>query len=103
MPEACVPHDAMEDVLDVCKRPHDPTRPLVCLDETSKQLVEETRTPQPMQSGQPSRHDYEFTRNGLRNMFMLFAPLEGIRHVEVVMPEACGARRSARPSTMHAC
>jgi hypothetical protein len=74
---------AMEDVLDVYTRPHDPTRPLVCLDETSKQLVAETRAPEPMQPGQPARHDYEYKRNGTANLFMLFAPLEGWRHVEV--------------------
>ncbi|MCJ7787723.1 MAG: IS630 family transposase [Methyloceanibacter sp.] len=74
---------AMEDVLDVYTRPHDPARPLVCLDETSKQLVAETRTAEPMQPGQPARHDYEYKRNGTANLFMLFAPLEGWRHVEV--------------------
>ena len=74
---------AMENVLDVYTRPHDPTRPLVCLDETSKQLVADTRTPSPMQPGRPARHDYEYKRNGTANMFMLFAPLEGWRHVEV--------------------
>jgi DDE superfamily endonuclease len=74
---------AMEDVLEVYHRPHDPARPLVCLDETSKQLVEETRTPQPMQPGQPARHDYEYKRNGTANIFMLSAPLEGWRHAEV--------------------
>lgn len=74
---------AMEDVLEVYTRPHDPARPLVCLDETSKQLVAETRTPQPMRAGQPARHDYEYKRNGTANLFMLFAPLEGWRHVEV--------------------
>jgi DDE superfamily endonuclease len=74
---------AMEDVLDVYTRPHNPARPLVCLDETSKQLVAETRMPEPMQTGQPARHDYEYKRNGTANLFMLFAPLEGWRHVEV--------------------
>lgn len=74
---------AMEDVLDVCTRPHDPARPLVCLDETSKQLVAETLTPRAMRPGQPARHDYEYKRNGTANLFMLFAPLEGWRHVEV--------------------
>mgnify|MGYP006382269133 CR=1 FL=1 len=74
---------AMEDVLDVYTRPHDPARPLVCLDETSKQLVAETRTPEPMQPGQPARCDYEYKRNGVASIFMLFAPLEGWRHVEV--------------------
>ena len=74
---------AMEDVLDVYKRPRDPARPLVCLDETSKQLVAETRTPEPMRARQPARQDYEYKRNGTANLFMLFAPLEGWRHVEV--------------------
>lgn len=74
---------AMEDVLDVYTRPHDPKRPLVCLDETSKQLVAETRAPVPMGPGQPARHDYEYQRNGTANLFMAFAPLEGWRHVEV--------------------
>ena len=74
---------AMEDVLDASKRPHDPAHPLVCLDETSKQLVAETRQPLPMLPGQPARHDYEYKRNGVANRFMLFAPLEGWRHVEV--------------------
>jgi len=73
----------MEDVLDVYTRPHDPDRPLVCLDETSKQLVAETRTPVPMKPGQPERVDYEYERNGTANLFMLFAPLEGWRHIEV--------------------
>ena len=73
----------MEDTLEVYHRPHDPDRPLVCLDETSKQLVAETRTPLPMLPGQPARYDYEYKRNGTANMFMLFAPLEGWRHVKV--------------------
>jgi hypothetical protein len=73
----------MEDVLDVYTRPHDPDMPLVCLDEISKQLVSETRTPVPMKPGQPERVDYEYARNGTANMFMVFAPLEGFRHVEV--------------------
>ena len=74
---------AMEDVLEVYTRPHDPARPLVCLDETSKQLVAETRTPLPMKPGQPARYDYEYERNGTASLFMLFAPLEGWRHVKV--------------------
>ena len=74
---------AMEDVLEVYTRPHDPSRPLVCLDETSKQLVAETRTPLPMRAGQAARYDYEYRRNGTANLFMLFAPLEGWRHVKV--------------------
>jgi hypothetical protein len=74
---------AMEDVLEVYTRPYNPARPLVCLDETSKQLVAETRPAQPMQPGQPARRDYEYRRNGTANMFMVFAPLEGWRHVAV--------------------
>ena len=73
----------MEEVLDVYVRPHDPETPLVCLDETSKQLVAETRTPIPIKSGRPQRTDYEYERGGTANLFMLFAPLEGFRHIEV--------------------
>ena len=73
----------MEDVLEVYTRPHNPARPLVCLDETSKQLVAETRTPLPMRPGQPARYDYEYERHGTASLFMLFAPLEGWRHVKV--------------------
>jgi hypothetical protein len=74
---------AMEDVLAVYMRPHDPDRPLVCLDESSKQLIAETRVPVPMKPGRPTRYDYEYERNGTANLFMLFAPLEGWRHVKV--------------------
>ena len=73
----------MEDVLSVYTRPRDPNRPLVCLDETSKQLVAETRLPIAMKPGQPARVDYEYTRNGTANLFMMFAPLEGWRCVKV--------------------
>jgi hypothetical protein len=73
----------MEDVLEVYQRPHDPDCPVVCLDETTKQLIKETRAPVPAQPGRPARHDYEYERNGTANLFMLFAPLEGWRHVEV--------------------
>lgn len=73
----------MEEVLDVYHRPHDPACPLVCLDETSKQLIKETRVPIPPRPGRPARIDYEYERNGTANIFMLFAPLEGWRHVEV--------------------
>jgi len=73
----------MEDVLDVYKRPHDPSYPLVCVDEATKQLIKETRPPLPMKPGQPARYDYEYERNGTANLFMMFAPLEGWRHVKV--------------------
>src|SRR5271167_3789619 len=74
---------AMEDVLAVYTRPHDPNYPLVCLDETSKQFLAETRVPIPMKPGRPARCDYEYERNGTANLFMMFAPLEGWRHVKV--------------------
>jgi hypothetical protein len=73
----------MEDVLEVYHRPHDPACPVVCLDETSKQLVGETRVPIPPAPGRPVRVDYEYERNGAANLFMMFAPLEGWRHVKV--------------------
>jgi hypothetical protein len=73
----------MEDVLAVYMRPRDLARPLVCLDETSKQLIAETRVPIPMKPGRATRVDYEYERNGTANLFMLFAPLEGWRHVKV--------------------
>jgi uncharacterized small protein (DUF1192 family) len=73
----------MEDILEVYQRPYDPHRPLVCLDETSKQLIVETRVPIAAKPGQPGRHDYEYRRNGTANLFMMFAPLEGWRHVKV--------------------
>src|SRR3982074_71993 len=74
---------AMEDVLAVYTRPRDPDYPLVCLDETSKQLLAETRVPIPMKPGRPARCDYEYERNGTANLFMMFAPLEGWRHIKV--------------------
>ena len=73
----------MEDVLEVYHRPHDPEYPVVCVDETSKQLISETRVPIKAKPGRLARHDYEYERNGTANLFMLFAPLEGWRHVEV--------------------
>jgi hypothetical protein len=73
----------MEDVLEVYQRPRDPERPVVCLDETSKQMIVETREPIPAKPGRKVRHDYEYERNGVANLFMMFAPLEGWRHVKV--------------------
>ncbi len=73
----------MEDVLEVYHRPRDPDRPVVCVDETSKQLIAETRVPIAAKPGQPKRYDYEYERNGTANLFMMFAPLEGWRHVKV--------------------
>lgn len=74
---------AMEDVLEVYQRPYDENRPVVCLDEQSKQLTKETRVPVPAKPGQPAREDYEYERNGTANLFMMFEPLVGWRHVKV--------------------
>ena len=73
---------AMEDVLEVYHREYQDNEVLVCLDETSKQLVQETRTPLPPRPGAPMAYDHEYQRNGVSNLFMLFAPLEGWRRVE---------------------
>ena len=73
----------MEDVLDVYHRPYDPRRPQICMDETSKQLLGETRTPLPTQPGRPARIDYEYVRHGVRNLFLWVEPLTGRRHVQV--------------------
>lgn len=73
----------MEDVLEAYTRPYDPQRPLVCMDETSKQLIGETRLPLPVRGGRPQRYDYEYTRHGVSNLFILFEPLAGRRQVKV--------------------
>ena len=72
----------MEDVLEVYHRSYGENEVLVCLDETSKQLVQETRQPRPARPGAVMAYDYEYQRNGVSNLFMLFAPLEGWRRVE---------------------
>ena len=73
----------MEDVLEVYQRPLDPRRPVVCLDETTKQLVSETRTPLPAARGRPVCYDYEYERHGVASLFMMCAPLSGWREVSV--------------------
>lgn len=73
----------MEDVLDVYQRPYDPKRPQVCLDEASLQLLSDARAPLPPEPGQVERFDSEYVREGTRNLFLLFEPLAGWRHVEV--------------------
>ncbi len=73
----------MEDVLEVYHRPYDAQRPLVALDEASKQLVGEVVQPLPPQPGQPERFDYEYVRHGTANLFMVSEPLLGGRAVQV--------------------
>ena len=73
----------MEDVLDIYQRPIDATTPVVYVDETSKQHIKEMPQPLPISEGMPMRYDSEYVRNGVSNLFMIFAPLQGFRHVEV--------------------
>jgi transposase len=73
----------MEDVLEVYKQPYDPKRPLVCIDEMPKQLLMDTREPLPIRPGDPERFDYEYKRGGVADLFMLFEPLAGKRHIEI--------------------
>jgi hypothetical protein len=74
---------AMEDVLDVYHRPYDPERPVVCLDECSKQLIGEVREPLPTKPGQIAKYDSEYERRGTANVFMAVEPLAGKRTVRV--------------------
>jgi len=73
----------MEMVLDVYKRPFDPCYPVVCMDESPKQLISETKVPVPASIGRPARHDYEYKRCGVCNIFMACEPLAGKRLVTV--------------------
>ncbi len=73
----------MEDVLEVYKRPYDPLRPLVCMDETSKQLLRTPRPHLPMEPGRAERQDYVYERGGVANVFMFMEPLGGRRWVEI--------------------
>ena len=69
--------------MDLYEEPYDPQRPTVCFDETSTQLIGESRIPLPARPGRRERFDYEYRRNGTRNLFMLCEPLRGWRHVAV--------------------
>ena len=73
----------MEDVLDVYKRPYDAKRPVICMDESSKQLIKDTRIPIPATSGEPERYDTEYERNGTCNIFLHIEPLKGKRKLKV--------------------
>ena len=83
----------MEDILDVYARPYDPRFPVICMDEASKQLVDEVRDPLPMRPGDPLRIDSEYVRLGTCNLFMFCEPLRGWRHpVEGMRPRPCRGR-----------
>lgn len=88
--EWCIPPEQngefvchMEDILEVYRRTPDPRRPLICMDEMPYQLIAETRTPQLLQNSGVRRYDYEYKREGVANVFMVFAPLLGQRWVRV--------------------
>jgi len=71
----------MEEVLDVYTRPYDPQHPLICMDEMPRQLLAEVREPLAVAPGQPTKQDYEYQRNGIADLFMLFEPLQGKRYL----------------------
>ena len=73
----------MEEVLDIYKRPYDPKYPVVCVDESSKQLTKEVREPLSMQPGQVLKYDTEYERNGTASIFMGFEPLQGLRYTKI--------------------
>ena len=86
----CIPPKAsaefvccMEDVLAVYHRPYDPRRPVVCMDETFKQLIGEAREPLPPAPGRPERYDSVYVRNGVASLFLAFEPLAGWRDVKI--------------------
>ena len=84
IPEASAEYVAcMEDVLDQYERPYDAQYPQVCYDEGQKQLIEETRKGYPSKAGHKQRYDYEYKRNDVRNLNMLYEPLAGKRHVRI--------------------
>jgi hypothetical protein len=88
----------MEDVLELYAEPYDARRPKVNFDETSKQLIKETRQPLPGEPGQPERFDYEYQREGTRNLFLFTEPQAGFRHVATSMSESPPRGRSnSRP------
>lgn len=74
---------AMEDVLEVCHLPYDPKYLVICMDESSKQLIGEVSTPIPCKPGYPARIDDEYVRNGVAQIFMEIEPLAGKRHVAI--------------------
>ncbi len=73
----------MEAVLEVYQKPYDPDLPVICMDESSKQLLKEVRAPIPAKPGKPERFDTEYERNGTCTIFMLFEPLTGKRFVDI--------------------
>jgi hypothetical protein len=73
----------MEDVLDIYTRPYDEKKPVICMDETNKQLIKETREPIRVEPGEPMRYDTEYERNGTNNIFLSSEPLKGKRKIKI--------------------
>lgn len=73
----------MEEILDIYQQPYDHNRPVICVDESSKQLTKEVRQSLPMKPGQVERYDSEYERNGTASIFMVFEPLQGVRFTSV--------------------
>ena len=74
---------AMEHILDLYQQPYDPAEPVICVDEKSKQLLSEVRTPLPMEPGQPQRYDSHYKREGTGNIFIAFEPLRNWWGIQV--------------------
>ena len=83
---------AMEDVLDLYAEPYDPQRPVVCFDETSTQLLSDTQAPIPAEPGKLRREDYEYRREGTRNLFLCIEPLAVLRQAQEA---PCGGNGAA--------
>jgi hypothetical protein len=79
----------MEEVLDLYEQPYNAAEPVVCFDETSKQLIQEVRAPTPAAPGQAAHQDFEYQRNGTRNLFMFFEPLAAWRHIQATEHRTC--------------
>lgn len=73
----------MEDVLDLYEEPYDPSRPVVCFDESPQQLIAEVRTPIPAEPGTPARYDTEYERKGVCDLMMICEPRRGLRQVDI--------------------
>jgi hypothetical protein len=73
----------MENVLDVYKRPYDEKNPVICMDETNKQLTREIQSHLPAMPGEPMRYDTEYERNGTSNLFLSYEPLRGVRKIKI--------------------
>ena len=96
MQEWCIPEvsaefvAAMEDVLDLYAAPYDPARPVVCFDESPKQLIGEVRAPLPVEPGQPARQDTEYQRNGVRDLMMICSVARYLAQVCALFGTALG-------------